>query len=124
MKVYISIPITGRPKEYAMYHALWLKDVFQEHGHTAITPFELCNENKPYPYCIGRNIELTIGKGVDAIVFGEGSYESKGCRLLHAAANIYGKMIIYEETLSSFDFKKFKYKYSKKNGKVSNQNRP
>ena len=45
MKIYISIPITGRPIEEAKEHAEWLKSSLEAHGHKCITPFLSINQS-------------------------------------------------------------------------------
>lgn len=97
MKVYISIPISGRSLRDAKDQARIIKAKLEAHGHKCITPFDVCPEsNKPYAYYMGRDIEALLADDIDAVVFGFGSYHSKGCRLEHAAAEIYGKHIVYQ----------------------------
>lgn len=38
MKLYISIPISGRPQYEAKYHADAIKAKLEDHGHECITP--------------------------------------------------------------------------------------
>ena len=53
MKLYISIPITGRPLIEARHHAESLKAKLSEHGHQCIMPFDICDDPTPhYAYYI------------------------------------------------------------------------
>ena len=106
MKLYISIPITGRPLIEARHHAESLKAKLSEHGHQCITPFDICDEpNKPYAYYMGRDIETLLSDDIEGAVFGVGFHDSNGCRLEHAAAQIYSKHIVYESCFYMLDFK-------------------
>ena len=106
MKIYISIPITGRPIEEAKEHAEWLKSSLEAHGHKCITPFEVCPESgNTYAYYMGKDIEALLSDDIDAVVFGVGFHKSKGCQLELAAAHIYGKTIMEESPLGYLKFK-------------------
>ena len=61
MKIYISIPITGRPPKEAKAQAERLKRLIESKGHKAITPFEVCQEpDMPYSFYMGRDIEALL----------------------------------------------------------------
>lgn len=105
MKVYISIPISGRPLHEAKNQAEIIKERLESHGHKCITPFDVCPEpEQPYAYYMGRDIEALLAEDVDAVVFGKGFEDSRGCRLEHSAAKIYGKRIIYQSCFYMLDF--------------------
>ena len=105
MKAYISIPISGRPLIDAKCQAERIKAKLTEHGHECITPFDVCPESgKPYAYYMGKDIEALLAEDIDAVVFGNGFHNSKGCRLEHAAAEIYGKRIVYQSCFCFLDF--------------------
>ena len=105
MKLYISIPISGRPLHEAKYQAECIKAKLTEHGHECITPFDVCSEpDKSYGYYMGRDIEALLADDIDGVVFGRGFHNSKGCRLEHAAAEIYGKRIVYQSCFHMFNF--------------------
>lgn len=90
MKLYISIPISGRPLRDAKYQAECIKDVLVSHGHECVTPFDVCPAaDKPYAHYMGRDIEAILADDIDGVVFGNGFHNSKGCQLEHAAAKIY-----------------------------------
>ena len=104
MKLYISIPISGRPLIDAKCQAERIKARLTEHGHECITPFDVCPESgKPYAYYMGKDIEALLADDIEGVVFGSGFNNSKGCMLEHAAAEIYDKWIIYEPLLSSYN---------------------
>ena len=86
MKIYVSIPITGRPLDDAKAHAKAIAEQFAAHGHDVITPFDVCPDStKPYSYCMGRDIEALLG--CDAIAIGNEWFNSRGCLLEKAAVN-------------------------------------
>ncbi len=104
MKIYISIPISGRPLHEAKHQAEVIKATLEPHGHECVTPFDVCQEpNQSYAYYMGRDIEALLADEIDGVVFGAGFHNSKGCRLEHAAAQIYGKLIIYQSTFYMLD---------------------
>lgn len=102
MKLYISIPISGRPLQEAKNQADGIKAALTPHGHGCITPFDVCPDaDKTYAYYMGRDIEAILSDEVDGVVFGDGFGNSKGCLLEYAAALIYGKRIIYQSDIGS-----------------------
>ncbi|MBD5277269.1 MAG: DUF4406 domain-containing protein [Bacteroides sp.] len=105
MRLYISIPITGRPLHEAKYQAEVIRNKLRMHGHECITPFDICPESgKSYAYYMGRDIEALLADDIEGVVFGADFHDSKGCMLEHAAAQIYGKRIIYQSTFYMLDF--------------------
>ncbi len=111
MKLYISIPISGRPLHEAKCQAECIKAKLEPHGHECITPFDICPEpDKPYACYMGHDIETLLADDIEGVVFGSGFHNSKGCQLEHAAAQIYGKHIIYQSTFYMLDFDALKVK--------------
>lgn len=105
MKLYISIPISGRPPLEAKYQAEVIKTKLEQHGHSCITPFDVCPAtDQSYAYYMGRDIEALLAEDIDGVVFGVGFHDSKGCQLEHAAATIYGKHIVYQSTFYMLNF--------------------
>ena len=105
MKIYISIPISGRPLHEAKYQTEVIKAKLVHHGHECMTPFDVCPApDMPYAYYVGRDIEALLADDIHAVVFGIGFEDSKGCQLEHAAATIYGKHIIYQSCFYMLDF--------------------
>ena len=107
MKLYISIPISGRPAHEAKYQAECIKAELEPFGHECITPFDICPEaDRTYAYYMGRDIEALLSDDIEGVVFGAGFHDSKGCMLEHAAAQIYGKHIVYQSMFYTLDFEK------------------
>lgn len=91
-RLYISLPITGRPIESAKEQAKQVKELWQDE-YDVITPFEIIPEqDKPYSYYMGRDIEELLK--CDAIYMCPGWIKSKGCNAEFQIAKIYGLEII------------------------------
>lgn len=95
-KVYISLPITGRPIEEAKAEAERVKDALRDAGYQPVSPFDVVpeipehmTEREGYAYCMGKDIEALLL--CDAIYLCGGHEASNGCRLERMAAMIYGK---------------------------------
>ena len=100
MRVYISIPITGHDPEVQKAKAeRYAKDIYAI-GHDPVNPFDVLPPNAPlsekgtYAYYMSFDIVNLLLS--DAAYFRRGWEQSKGCRLEHAAAEIYGLKIFYE----------------------------
>lgn len=97
-KVYISLPISGRPIEEAKAEAEAARTKLSNLGYDAITPFDVVaepqgnTEKEKYAYCMGRDIEELLK--CDAIYLVDGHEESRGCELEFMAAVIYGLKIL------------------------------
>lgn len=95
MKVYISLPITGHDIEEVEARCIFAKAVLEKKGHTPVSPLDVSdNPDASYAEHMGRDISALLE--CDAVVFLDGWEASRGCRLEHAAAEIYGKRIIYK----------------------------
>lgn len=95
MKVYISLPITGHDIEEVEANCIYASGVIQAKGHTPVSPLDVSPDpDATYAEHMGDDIEALLC--CDAVVFLDGWRESKGCRLEHAAAKIYNKLITYE----------------------------
>ncbi len=95
MKIYISIPITGRPIEEVKQKVEEVKQKITGRGHEPVSPLNLHEgKKKTYSQYIGRDIEALIE--CDAVFLCSGWQESKGCSLEYQAARIYGKIIMNE----------------------------
>lgn len=99
MKIYISIPISGHdPEEQRAKAERFAKDI-DAIGHDPINPFdapappEHFDDKERYAYFMGFDIADILRS--DAAYFSRGWEQSKGCRLEHAAAEIYGLKIFY-----------------------------
>ncbi|MBR8707201.1 DUF4406 domain-containing protein [Bacteroides pyogenes] len=92
-KVYLSLPISGRPLEEAMAYARVMKEELQSQGYEVVTPFEVCpNSEEPYSRLMGRCIEVLLE--CDEVYFCLGWQRSKGCMTEFEIARIYGKEIL------------------------------
>ncbi len=94
MKIYISLPITGHDLAEARERAEKAKTEIEANGHTPVSPLDLCTDpSATYSEHMGRDIATLLE--CDAVMFLDGWRASLGCRLEHAAADIYGKILIY-----------------------------
>ena len=95
MKIYISLPITGHDIEEVEARCIFAKAVLEKKGHTPVSPLDVSTDpDATYAEHMGRDIAALLE--CDAVLFLEGYEDSRGCRLEHAAAEIYGKRIIYK----------------------------
>ena len=95
MNGYISLPITGHDIEEVEASCIYASGVIQAKGHTPVSPLDVSPDpDATYAEHMGNDIEALLC--CDAVVFLDGWRESKGCRLEHAAAKIYNKLITYE----------------------------
>lgn len=100
MKIYISIPITGHDLDEQRAKAERLHQDIDAIGHDVINPFDVpeppehFDDKERYAYYMGFDIADLLRS--DAAYFSRGWEQSKGCRLEHAAAEIYGLKIYYE----------------------------
>lgn len=96
MKIYISLPITGREKE-AREKADRVKTMLSKMGHAPINPFEIyVGPNATEGQYMGADITALIDFA-DAIFLCKGWKESKGCQVEAKVAEVYNKKIIFEE---------------------------
>lgn len=94
MKIYISIPITGRDIDEVAEVLDFYKGYITGLGHTPVSPLDIGHTDpEDYPAVIGTDITALLVS--DAVIFLSGWHNSKGCRLEHAAAVIYGKKKYY-----------------------------
>lgn len=107
MRLYLSLPISGKPTKERMAYANQMRDALTEFWKgnglfkgvselKIITPFDV-NENEDkdsYARKMGNDIEALLE--CDAIFLCEGWQNSKGCMAEFEMAKIYGKEIIFE----------------------------
>lgn len=92
-RLYISLPISGRPLKEAADEAAKLKTALEDEGYDVVTPFEVCPDNTlPYSALMGKDIAVLLE--CDAICLAPRWKNSKGCSLERAAAEIYGLDIL------------------------------
>jgi hypothetical protein len=95
MKIYISLPITGRDFEAVEADSIFASGVIQRKGHTPVSPLEVSSDpDATYAEHIGTDITALLA--CDAVVFLDGYEYSKGCRLEYEAAVIYGKEMYFD----------------------------
>lgn len=92
MKIYISLPITGKDMASVEASIERAKEAITEKGHTPVSPIDQ-DTTQDYATLMGNDIKELLQ--CDAVVFLDGWKESKGCRLENAAAKIYGKECFY-----------------------------
>lgn len=100
MKVYISLPITGRDIRDVEQRISRAKKALRNLGHEPVSPLDPAVNNdhsKPYGVLIGNDIAALLT--CDAVLFLDGWTASNGCSLEFAAAKIYGKKIYFEYDL-------------------------
>lgn len=100
MRIYISIPISGR--DFAAQEAL--ADLTAQRlalkGHKPVNPFsvvapEHLDEKEQYAYCMGEDMKLLLA--CDAILMVDRGWpKSKGCRIEHNAACVMGLETFYD----------------------------
>lgn len=96
MKIYISLPITGRDMGDVAAETAKAEDAVRRAGHTPVSPLALEHRDpEDYPAVMGTDITALLV--CDAVMFMPGWRDSRGCRLEHAAAYIYGKITMYGE---------------------------
>ena len=102
MKVYISLPITGRDIERVRVDIDYVASRLREQGHEPVSPLEINADNLDAPYAelLGNDIRALLD--CKAIVLLDGWKNSKGCRLEKEAATIYG-LELYTFCLTGLD---------------------
>lgn len=90
MRIYISLPITGKDIEAVEASVIFANAVIKKKGHEPVSPLDQ-DLSADYAALMGNDVRELLR--CDAAVFLDGWEESRGCRLEHAAAEIYGKDI-------------------------------
>lgn len=105
MKVYISLPISGKEKETRQKADL-VKAALSRAGHTPVNPFDIYAGDNP-AYADYLCADLRKLADCDAIFLCDGWQFSRGCRIERVFAEEFCKQIMYEnqpETDSEFYF--------------------
>lgn len=94
MKVYISLPISGKDIEEVKARCEEAKALITKDGHVPVSPLDLVTDlNAAYSEHMGRDIAALLE--CDAVMFLPGWTRSRGCRLEYQAAKIYDKQRIF-----------------------------
>lgn len=97
MKVYISLPISGKEKK-ARAKADSVKAALSRLGHRPVNPFEIYAGRDPS--CEDHILaDLTELVKCDAILLCDGWPLSRGCRIEAMVAKELGKKVLYENRL-------------------------
>lgn len=93
MKVYVSIPITGKDYEEQKELAYHISKQLALNGHDAITPFDVVkSSDTPYNEAMGMCIAALLE--CDGIYLCKGWENSKGCKAECRVAQVYDKTFI------------------------------
>jgi len=102
MRIYISIPISGKPRKEVMQKADNIKAALSRQGHRPVSPFDICAGHDPsYEDYICQDLRAMMD--CDAVYFCAGWEESCGCNVEHDVAmrfKAHGKKdfkIMYED---------------------------
>lgn len=94
MKIYISLPISGKDLATQQALASQIVERIKALGHEPVNPFDTSlaspemSEKEQYAYYMGEDIKRLLM--CDAAYFCEGYYKSAGCRTEVSVADNYG----------------------------------
>ena len=94
--IYISLPMTGVDREEVRRRIDLARQQILQQGDIPIAPTDFSTPDTPYYTAMGYDIAAIISDKVDMVLFLEGWDKSRGCRLEHATARIYGKQVEYQ----------------------------
>lgn len=95
-RIYISLPMTGVESAEIHRRIELARRQIIEQGNIPIAPTDLATPDTPYYTAMGYDIAAIISDQVDTVLFLNGWEASRGCRLEHCTARIYGKNIEYQ----------------------------
>lgn len=95
MKIYLSLPISGRDENEARHHADLMKAALSRAGHDVVNPFDIIPCKNP-TYADYLCADLRELADCDAIFLCEGWQFSRGCRIERTFAEEFGKQVMYE----------------------------
>lgn len=101
MRIYISIPISGKDIKIQSSHANAIAKKIEAKGHIPLNPFSvpevpsyITDEKEAYAYYIGEDMKLLLTG--DAILMVDIKWpNSKGCSIEHNAAYVMGLELFY-----------------------------
>lgn len=95
IKVYISLPISGRDINVVRHDAEKMAEMIRMNELIPVSPFDVSpDDNATYAEHMGKDIQALLES--DAVVFMKGWQDSKGCQAEYEVARIYGKKILFE----------------------------
>lgn len=95
MKVYVSIPVTGKDYDEQIEHAEEVVKRLAKEGHSAVTPFDIVKSpDTPYNEAMGKCISELLG--CEAIFMCDQWPASRGCCAEYQVARVYGKVVMRE----------------------------
>ena len=94
MKIYISLPISGRNLQDAVNEAANAEEIILAKGHTPINPFKV-HPGTGTEYADYLCADLRALFDADAIVFLPGWSYSNGCYIEHEVAVTFRKLLFY-----------------------------
>lgn len=95
MKIYISIPISGKDEREVREHADLIKASLSRAGHSPVNPFDIYAGKNP-TYADYLCADLRALADCDAIFMCNGWQFSRGCRIERTFAEEFGKHVMYE----------------------------
>ncbi len=101
MKMYLSLPITGRNLAQVKEFAAKVKKEWVAKGYDVVTPFEVNAIDMSYEECMGRCVTALMK--CDGIILCYDWFGSKGCRTECSVAQVYGKKIKIDKTVYEED---------------------
>ena len=102
MKIYISLPISGKPEKETREKADRIKAALSRAGHTPVNPFDIYAGDKP-SYADYLCADLLALYDCDAIFLCEGWQFSRGCRIERMFAEEFCKTVMYENKTNPND---------------------
>lgn len=92
-RVYISLPISGRPMELVKLKVKEVKELIGK-NHTPVSPLDINKGLTDYAKCMGNDVETLLN--CDVVYFVRGWQTSKGCTAEYEIAKIYEKELMFE----------------------------
>lgn len=95
MKIYLSLPISGRDENEARHHADLMKAALSRAGHDVVNPFDIIPCKNP-TYADYLCADLRELADCDAIFMCTGWQFSRGCRIERTFAEEFGLQVMHE----------------------------
>lgn len=96
MKIYLSLPISGRIEKEARHQADLAKAALSRAGHIVVNPFDIpCGKNPTYADYLCTDLRALAD--CEAIYLCKGWQFSRGCRIERNFAEEFGLQVMTEE---------------------------